>query len=136
MGVEIIGRYLGAKRMELVHTDSGATIRTVAPKDNNGDGTLFSPTDLFAASLGACMMTIIGIVAERDNVDLVGSHFTLIKEMSQNPRRVESIAVSMHLPKALTDIQRKKFEAAGGTCPVHRSLHPEVKAEITYYYDV
>ena len=75
MGIFISGTYQGEKKVRLVHEDSGAVITTAAPKDNNGDGSSFSPTDLFTSSLGACMLTIIGIVAERDGIDIEGSHF-------------------------------------------------------------
>lgn len=136
MGVKVTGKYLGGLRMEMTHEDSGATICTVAPKDNNGDGTLFSPTDLFATSLGACVLTVIGIVADRDGVDLSGAHFALEKIMSANPRRVGEIRLSIHLPGSLAPEQRKKLENAGKTCPVHHSLHPDIIADIRYLYDV
>lgn len=35
--------YLGNLRTEAEHLDSGSKLITSAPKDNNGDGLLFSP---------------------------------------------------------------------------------------------
>lgn len=136
MSIVITGNYLGNKRVEITHVDSGATIRTVAPKDNNGDGSLFSPTDLFAASLGSCILTIIAIVADRDNIDLDGSHFRVEKHMSASPRMVKTLNVEIHLPEAPNEETRKKLERAGGNCPVHHSIHPDVEVLIAYTYDV
>lgn len=137
MSVVIEGSYLGDKKIELLHVDSGSRIRTVAPKDNNGDGSLFSPTDLFSASLGACMMTIMGIVADRDGLDLAGSHFRVEKHMSTTtPRKVAKITVGMHLPSHLPEETRVKLQRAGHTCPVHHSIHPEVELDIAYHFDV
>lgn len=136
MGVIITGKYLGDKKCELRHEDSGVVIRTDAPKDNQGEGSSFSPTDLFAASLGGCITTILGIVAWRDNVSLEGTHFRVEKEMSASPRRVGSLKVEIHLPKAIPSDYRKKLENAGGTCPVHHSLHPDIVVEVAYHYDV
>lgn len=136
MGVKMHGRYVGGKKIELTHLDSGMVIQTAAPKDNNGDGSSFSPTDLLSSSLGACMLTIIGIVAERDGIDISGSYFNVEKEMQQNPRRVGTLRVDMHLPKHLSEELRGKYERAGATCPVHHSLLPEINFDITYTYDV
>lgn len=136
MSVVITGNYIGNKRIELRHVESGATIRTVAPKDNNGDGTLFSPTDLFAGSLGACILTIMGIVGDRDGLDLSGSHFRVEKHMASSPRRVAKLLVEIHLPADLDADTRTKLERAGNTCPVHHSIHPEVELKIDYLFDV
>ncbi len=70
MAVEITGRYAGNLKVDLHHGPSGAEMRTAAPVDNNGDGSSFSPTDLLAASLGACMVTVIGIYAEKYGISL------------------------------------------------------------------
>ena len=135
MGVIMTGQYLGEKKVALVHTDSGITIQTAAPVDNNGDGSSFSPTDLFSSSLGACMLTIMGMVAERDGVSLVGSTFKVEKTMSASPRRVATLDLEFHLPKNITQDQQKKYEQAAKTCPVHHSLHPDIVVNTTYLYD-
>lgn len=134
--VNITGRYLGNKRVELCHTPSGATITTSAPKDNNGDGLLFSPTDLVAASLGACVLTVMGIVAERSGISIEGAHCSVEKEMNQTPRRVGKLPVTIHLPRALTEEQRKKLETTALTCPVHHSLHEAIESPVSFLYDV
>lgn len=135
MSVRVTGRYLGNKRNELVHEPSGTAITTAAPVDNQGDGSTFSPTDLCAASLGACQVTVMAIVAERDGIDLSGTHWSVEKTMAQSPRRIGLLKVEIHLPKNLDAAARSKLEAAARACPVHHSLHPEVKVEAAFIYD-
>lgn len=134
--VNMQGRYLGGKNCEIQHGPSGATIRTTAPKDNQGEGNLFSPTDLIGAALGSCILTTMAIVGERDGINLIGAYFDLEKHMASDPRRIGALPVNIHLPKTLTDTQRRKLENAAHVCPVHRSLHPEMQKEITFTYDL
>jgi uncharacterized OsmC-like protein len=130
------GKYLGNKKVELTHLDSGVTIVTDAPKDNHGDGTSFSPTDLFASSLGACQLTVMSIYAERTGISLEGSWFNLSKHMSAAPRMVSKIIVEMHLPRELNDVERLKLEQISKTCPVHHSLNASVQVDVRFFYDV
>lgn len=132
----ITGAYLGNLRVELCHETSGLKITTAAPRDNNGDGSSFSPTDLAAASLGACMLTVMAIAAKSLSVDLTGMTMRVEKHMSQAPRRIASLPVEIHLPKTVAAEARKKLEEAALGCPVHRSLHPEVEAKISFSYDI
>ena len=136
MSVEVTGKYLGAKKVQLVHGPSGEILVTEAPKDNGGEGKSFSPTDLVAAAYGSCVMTTIAIVAERSGVSVDGMHMRVEKHMQSEPRRIGPIPLVVHLPESLTEQERHKLERAGLACPVHKSLHPEVKAEITFVYDV
>lgn len=136
MSVKISGRYLGNKKIELVHEPSGMKISTAAPLDNNGDGSSFSPTDLLTASLGACAMTVMSIYAERHGIDLSGMHMQIEKIMSAEPRRVASLPLSIHMPAAITDEQRSILERVAATCPVKRSLSPETEVTISFKYDV
>jgi putative redox protein len=135
MAVEITGRYVGNLKTELTHGPSGTVIRTAAPVDNQGDGSSFSPTDLAAASLGACMMTLIAIVGERDGLDLTGLSFRLEKHMASNPRRIGAIPVTVTMPPGLTPEQREKLERAALTCPVHKSLSEDVQKDVRFVYD-
>jgi putative redox protein len=135
MAVQITGRYAGQLKTEMVHGPSGAALRTVAPADNHGDGSLFSPTDLVAAALGSCMVTTMAILAEREGIDLAGVSFQVQKEMSGDPRRVAKLPVVIHMPAALTPADRLKLERAAQTCPVHRSLLPEIEKEVQFLYD-
>ena len=128
-------RYAGHLRTEATHTASGNVIQTDAPVDNHGRGEAFSPTDLVSTALGSCMMTVMGIVAERHNWDLVGSTFAVLKHMStEAPRRIAQIDVTFTLPAALAPQERTLLERAAHTCPVGLSLHPEVRQNITFEY--
>ena len=136
MGVEISGSYTGNLKMELRHGPSGTPMTTAAPRDNMGDGSSFSPTDLLAASLGSCMVTTMAIVAQREGIPFDRASFSLEKHMTpQPPRRVDAIPVTIRLPATLTEEQRKKLEDAARTCPVHRSLLPEIRLEVEFIYE-
>jgi uncharacterized OsmC-like protein len=134
MAVEITGRYAGNLAVEMTHGPSGAVLRTVPPVDNQGDGSSFSPTDLVATALAACMMSLISIAGERDGLDLTGLSIHIEKHMSRNPRRIGGLPSRIRMPPGLTPPQRKKLENAALTCPVHASLHPDIEREVVFEY--
>lgn len=134
MAVEITGRYTGNLKMELEHGPSGARLQTAAPVDNRGDGSSFSPTDLVAAALGSCIVTTMAIVAEREGIDFTTASFRVEKHMQNDPRRIALLPIVVHMPPGLTADQRTKLERAGHTCPVHRSLLPEIEKRIEFVY--
>jgi putative redox protein len=134
MTVRISGKYLGNKKTEIKHEDSGVVITTSAPVDNQGDGLSFSPTDLFASSLGACMSTIAGIVAEQKGIDVAGMRFELIKHMSANPRQVSKIEIEMYLPDNLNESERILLQHAAMACPVHKSLSENIEVVVKFNY--
>ncbi|GAA3981273.1 OsmC family protein [Hymenobacter antarcticus] len=128
-------RYAGHLRTEATHVASGTIIQTDAPVDNHGRGEAFSPTDLVSTALGSCMMTVMGIVAERHQWDLVGSSFAVVKHMSpEAPRRIAQIDVTFTLPASLAPNERTLLERAAHTCPVGLSLHPDVRQNIVFEY--
>lgn len=133
MTVTITGRYLGGLKTELTHGPSGATLTTAAPVDNEGDGSSFSPTDLVAAALGACMLTLIGIAARRRGFDLTGLSFSLEKHMVSDPRRIGTVPATVRMPAGLSPDDRTFLERAALTCPVHRTL-PEVEKPVVFEY--
>lgn len=131
--VQIELSYEGDLRVKAVHGPSGTTLVTDAPVDNHGKGESFSPTDLVATALGACIITIMGIVAERHKIDLRGTKITVKKHMVNEPfRRIGSLDVHLKIPNVKEERDRKMLEKAASTCPVHRSLHPDVKQEISF----
>ena len=134
MAVEITGNYTGNLKMELTHGPSGAKLKTVAPADNRGDGSTFSPTDLVAAALGSCIVTTLSIVAEREGIDFTTASFKVEKHMQSDPRRIGKLPVEIHMPPGLSADQRTKLERAGHTCPVHKSLRPEIEVDVRYLY--
>lgn len=135
MAVEISGRYTGKLKTEMIHGPSGAVLRTVPPVDNQGDGSQFSPTDLVAAALGSCMVSTMAILAERDGIDIAGVTFDVEKHMHPEPRRIGKLPVVIHMPAHLTSTERTKLERAALTCPVHRSLLPEIEKDVKFTYD-
>ncbi len=132
--VEISGVYEGDLRVKLTHGPSGTVIETDAPKDNQGKGEKFSPTDMIVAALGSCMMTIMGIVAKRDGINLNGVLFKAQKYMDQNPRRIGKIVLEIYMPKGLTDEQKQKLEKFAYSCPVHQSLSKDIEQDIRFIY--
>jgi len=125
-------RYDGDLQTTATHGPSGAALRTDAPKDNEGQGRLFSPTDLVGAAMGSCMLTIMGIVARRHGLDIRGATARVDKTMSQNPRRIGKLPVAITVPGNFTAEQRKLLEKAALGCPVHKSLHPDIEAPVTF----
>ncbi len=133
--VEVNAVYEGSLRCSAAHAPSQSTLQTDAPKDNHGLGEAFSPTDLVAAALPTCMMTIMGIVAARHNIDLRGMQARTEKEMSKDlPRRIHSLKTVIRVPIAADHPQREALEHAAHTCPVHASLHPDIQASIEFHY--
>ncbi|MCO4293928.1 OsmC family protein [Solitalea sp. MAHUQ-68] len=125
--------YKGDLRTEATHLQSGTKIITDAPTDNNGKGETFSPTDLVAAALGSCAMTIMGIVARRENIDLKDTDFSITKIMAAEPRRISEIQVEFNFPKLdIDDRQRQLLENAALTCPVAQSLKAELVQNIKF----
>lgn len=129
-------QYLGNLRTEGLHIPSGNKIITDAPVDNMGKGEAFSPTDLMSFSLSACMMTIMGQVADRENIAMEGLTTDITKIMSANPRKVSEIHVNFRWPDLdLTEKQKKMLINAAKTCPVALSIHPDIKLEVTFNLD-
>lgn len=130
----VTGAYLGGLRVEAKHEQSGATLITDAPVDNNGQGRSFSPTDLCSMSLGACALTIMGIFADAHGLNIDGTTFEVTKTMSTDaPRRIAKIEVTFSFPdKGYTDKDKKSLQRAAMTCPVHQSLGPNVEQVINF----
>ncbi|MFM8733749.1 MAG: OsmC family protein [Pirellulales bacterium] len=133
--VRLTSTYEGGLRCRASHGPSGASLTTDAPVDNHGKGESFSPTDLVATALGACMMTIMGIVAERHAIDLRGMQAETVKEMTKEPpRRIASLRTRLTIPLPADHPQRALLEQAAQTCPVHKSLHPDIDAAIEFVW--
>lgn len=131
--VKINIRYEGRLRCAAVHGPSGQTLHTDAPVDNHGRGESFSPTDLVATALGSCMATIMGIVAERHQLDLRGMEIEVAKVMSADtPRRIAKLETTIKVPLPPDHPQRVLLENAALTCPVHKSLHPEIEKPVDF----
>jgi putative redox protein len=133
--IQITIDYLGGLRCEAVHGPSQNKLITDAPVDNHGKGESFSPTDLVATALGVCMATVMGIFAQKHDVDLRGLKVTVGKEMTQVPvRRIARLTVQLVVPLPASHPHRAALEHAALTCPVYESLHPEMEKPVTFVW--
>ena len=117
------------------HIHSSTSIETDAPLDNNGKGERFSPTDLLATSLAACMLTVMGIKCKSLNEDLDGLKIEVEKVMVADPRRVSAINLTVHIPDnliAFDDKSRQILKNTASTCPVMKSIHPDIEVNIDW----
>ncbi|TWU45587.1 OsmC-like protein [Novipirellula aureliae] len=138
MSVNIQATYHGSLRVDAVHGPSGVQLHTDAPVDNGGKGSSFSPTDLVATALGSCLLTIMGLVAERHEIDLSGTTVSVTKEMAADPvRRIGRLEAIVTIPAGRVNDSkmRERIEAAARKCPVHQSLHPDIEAPIEFVYE-
>ena len=134
--VEIKIEYQGGLRCRAEHAPSKTTLTTDAPVDNHGKGESFSPTDLVATALGTCMLTTMGLVAERHGWKLRGATLRVEKSMVSDPvRRIGKLAVSIRIQGAFDARARETLEQAALTCPVHKSLHPTVEIPVAFVWD-
>jgi uncharacterized OsmC-like protein len=125
-------KYLGNLKAECTHLASKAKLITDAPVDNRGEGSSFSGTDLCAASLGVCAITIMGIYAREHDVDITGARVEVVKTMQSDPRRIKAVDLIVHMPdKGYTDKQKKSLMRAADTCPVRLTLSG-VEQSITF----
>jgi len=132
MIVRTTGETTSKTTMRLVHEDSGSVIETMAPRDNGGEGLLFSPTDLCATSLGACGATIMNMFAHNSGIALAGIRYAVDKEMSADPRRIGKLTVRYELITDCSEDDFQKIVRAGQTCPLRHSLHPDIVLEESY----
>lgn len=131
--VEIKLSYEGDLHCSALHIPSGSTLVTDAPVDNNGLGQAFSPTDLVATALGACMATVIGIVAKRKNLAVEGMKIDVRKFMSADqPRRISRLELDIRMPLPGDHPDRKILESAARGCPVHHSIHPDIEVAMVW----
>lgn len=127
-------KYQGNLRTSSIHLDSGSVISTDAPKDNHGLGETFSPTDMVCSALASCILTIMAIAVEKNNIDIKGTTAIVKKTMENNPRRISKIEVDLTFPKQY-DIKTKAIlERAAHNCPVHHALSQSVKKIISFTY--
>ena len=127
--------YLGDLRTESVHVESGSIIQTDAPKDNQGKGEAFSPTDLVATALGCCILSIAGMAARTHGFNIEGATIETDKIMGTNPRRIVELVTTITLPHNSYSAKEKKIiELTARECPVYNSVHPDMKKTITFIY--
>ena len=135
--VEIEVVYQGELHTEAVHGPSGARVSTDAPVDNHGRGACFSPTDLVAGALGACMLTVMGILAAEKGWNLEGTRVRVEKHMVAEPkRRIGRLVVELSMPPGVPDEARLDLELAAFGCPVRESIHPAIDLDVCFDWTV
>jgi uncharacterized OsmC-like protein len=127
-------KYQGNLRTIATHLDSGSEIRTDAPKDNHGLGQTFSPTDMVCSALASCILTIMAIAVEKNNVDIKGTKAMVKKTMGNNPRRIAKIQIDIVFPKEYDSKTKTILEKAAYNCPVHHTLSETVEKNISFTY--
>ena len=126
--------YKGGLRTKALHIQSGNSIVTDAPVDNQGKGEAFSPTDLVATALASCMLTIMGIVAERNSIELKGTTAEVEKIMGTMPRKISEIKIKILFNKNFDKRTKRKLESAALACPVSNSLNKNLEESIKFIY--
>ncbi|OGU17467.1 MAG: osmotically inducible protein OsmC [Ignavibacteria bacterium GWB2_35_12] len=133
--VQINIEYLGDLHCKLKHGPSGQEFLTDAPVDNQGKGEYFSPTDLAATAMGSCIATIMGIKSREHNIDIKGMKITVLKEMMNQPyRRIKKLMLDVVFPYELNEHDFTIMKNVIKTCPVTRSLHPDIEIEVEYRF--
>ena len=127
--------YDGNLRTSAVHLESGSKINTDAPKDNQGLGQKFSPTDLVCVSLASCMLTIMGIAMQKYNIDLLGTTASVKKTMGVEPRMISQIDITIKFTTSFDEKIRTILERSAHNCPVHKSLSIDIIKNITFIYN-
>lgn len=130
--------YLGELRCESIHTKSGQKLISDAPLDNQGKGEAFSPTDLLATALGTCMLTVMGIAAREHHINMNGTSCNIVKIMASNPRRVSEVQIEFIFPKGMkySDKEKAILERTALTCPVAKSVHPDLIQQVKFHYEL
>ena len=127
-------KYKGDLRTTAIHLDSGSEISTDAPKDNHGLGETFSPTDMVCTALASCILTIMAIAVERDDIDIKGTTAVVKKTMGKNPRRISKIDIDLTFPREYDQKTKTILERAAFNCPVHHTLSETVEKNISFTY--
>lgn len=131
----ITNRYMGSLRTTATHLQSGDSMITDAPTDNKGKGEAFSPTDLLAGSLSACMITTMGIVAENEGIDMSGVHTEVLKVMASDPRRVSEIHINMYWENcSASESEKERLKKTALNCPVALSLNSNIKQMVNFHF--
>ncbi len=126
--------HLGGLRTEITHLQSGGKVTTDAPTDNNGKGEFISPTDMVAGALGSCMLTLMEMAAVRLGLDMTGTTLDITKIMAADPRRIGEIEIDVWFPFAADEKTRVILQRAADTCPVAKSLHPDLRQTVVFHY--
>lgn len=129
-------KYLGSLRTQATHLRSGTEIITDAPVDNNGKGEAFSPTDLVATALVSCMITVMGIYANKNDIQMGEIDSSVEKIMAWGPRRISQLNLELiFLNHQLNETQKSLLQDIAMNCPVAKSIHPDISVNVKFVYN-
>ena len=130
MTIEI--RLIDSQATKIQHLDSNSTICTSVSPIYGGKGDDFSSTDLLAAALGSCIGSSLAPVLQRAGISLDKIHITVVKQLSSNPKKIILLQTNVLIQQEINEIMLKKLIKTAQTCPVHRSLNPEINAPVIF----
>jgi uncharacterized OsmC-like protein len=135
MSHKIESSYFGGLRVSSTHLASNREIITDAPVDNSGKGDSFSPTDLVATALGTCMITVMGIYAEKNGILMPNVYSRTNKVMSSSPRKISKLKIEIIFEgNQLSEVEKQSLKDVALNCPVAKSLHPDLQQEIEFNF--
>jgi|TARA_B100001057_G_C22388086_1_gene771080 uncharacterized OsmC-like protein len=135
MSHKIESSYFGGLRVSSTHLASNTEIITDAPVDNSGKGDSFSPTDLVATALGTCMITVMGIYAEKNGILMPNVYSRTNKVMSSSPRKISKLKIEIIFEgNQLSEVEKQSLKDVALNCPVAKSLHPDLQQEIEFNF--
>lgn len=133
---EIKVTYDGNRKTTTVYGNSPLVLKTDASAQSHEEKKALTPVDMFISSLGACMLTIMGIAAARRGINTEGATATMTYTQDENNHKVDAINITFHLPSIeLSETDKKVLGAAIKACPVGISIDPGIKKEITFVYE-
>jgi uncharacterized OsmC-like protein len=94
----------------------------------------FSPTDLVGAALASCALSTMALLAQREGLSWGDARAGVEKRMTPPPRRIGELVLVFDMPRETRPEHRARLEDAARTCPVARSLHPDVKVPMEFRY--
>jgi uncharacterized OsmC-like protein len=135
MSHKIESSYFGGLRVSSTHLASNTEIITDAPVDNSGKGDSISPTDLVATALGTCMITVMGIYAEKNGILMPNVYSRTNKVMSSSPRKISKLKIEIIFEgNQLSEVEKQSLKDVALNCPVAKSLHPDLQQEIEFNF--
>lgn len=90
-----------------------------------------NPGEMLAASLGACMMTMVGFMAAKHGEDAQGAFVEIAPKFDEKHSRIISFELVFHFPAHFTPEQKEKYAKLAQGCPVHNSLREDITYTVT-----
>lgn len=111
----------------------GHTVVVDQPEDIGGEDEGPTPTELFVASLAACVGFYARRYLARHRLDATGLRVEVAWDMATKPSRVGEVTLRVVVPAGVPDERRAGLLAQASHCTVHNTLHqpPPIVIELT-----